>query len=90
MLPIYTYEYLDENGEGTGETVEVMHSIKDDAYNEYNNRPVQRIISLPNVQHTNPAWEWCDETRKYINDCKPKYIRDDKSGVRMKYPKGGV
>jgi len=50
----------------------------------------KRIFVGSNVAHSGPAWDWCEATRKYINDNKPKYIRDDKNKIRKRYPKGGV
>lgn len=91
-MPTYLYSYLDGNGEITEETFELFHSMKEDAYVKHpeNGRPCKRLICAPSIKHTGPAWEWCKETRKYINESKPKFIRDDEAGVRMKFPKGGV
>lgn len=33
-MPTYIYEILDESGEGTGQTIETIQSIKDDAFTE--------------------------------------------------------
>jgi len=91
-LPIYVYDILDDEDEPTGEKFEIMQSIKADALTEHpeTGKPVRRAIQIPNVQHNGPAWDWCESTKRYINESKPKYIRDDKSGVRKRFPKGGV
>ena len=91
-MPIYLYAYLDEKGEATEEYFEVFQKMSDNALekNPENKRPCKRVICAPCIKHNGPAWEWCEETRKYINETKPKYIRDDDAGVRIKFPKGGV
>lgn len=91
-MPTYVYDILDKDGEPTGEQFEAFQSIKDDAFTECpdTGRPVRRAIVVPNVQHSGPAWDWCEATKRYINKTKPKWIRDDKSGIRKRFPKGGV
>tara|TARA_B100001778_G_scaffold334967_1_gene349824 strand:+ start:29392 stop:29667 length:276 start_codon:yes stop_codon:yes gene_type:complete len=91
-MPTYVYAYLDKDGNPTDEHFETFQKMSDDALtkNPEDGRPCQRVICAPMVKHNGPAWEWCEETRKYINETKPKYIRDDEAGVRMKFPKGGV
>lgn len=91
-MPTYVYAYLDKDGNPTDERFEIFQSIKDDAFdkNPDNKRPCQRVICAPCIKHNGPAWEWCRETQKYINETKPKFIRDDNAGVRMRYPKDGV
>jgi len=54
-MPTYVYEYLDENGEGTGESFELVQSISDDALTEHEGRPVHRVPQAPNI-----AGKWSD------------------------------
>lgn len=91
-MPFYDYMILDDNGEPTGEEFEAFQKMSDEAFTKDpdTGRPCVRKISAPTVAHDGPAWEWCEATKRYINHMKPKYIRDDAAGVRMKMPKGGV
>jgi predicted nucleic acid-binding Zn ribbon protein len=91
-MPTYLYEILDKKNEPTGKTFEWVQSMKDEAFTKHpeTGEPCKRAIVLPMVRHNGPAWEWCEDTRRYINTMKPKYIRDDKTGIRKRYPKGGV
>lgn len=91
-MPTYVYNFIGPDGEPTGEQFETFQRMSDDAYKRHpeTGQPCQRAIVAPAIKHTGPAWEWCSATQKYINDTKPKYIRDDNAGIRMRYPKGGV
>ena len=91
-MPTYVYAILDDEGNRTEETFEGFQKMSDEPLTEEpeTGRPCQRIITGVNVAHSGPAWDWCESTKRYINTMKPKYIRDDKTGVRRKYPKGGV
>jgi len=91
-VPTYVYNYIGPDGEPTGEQFEAFQKMTDDAYTEHpeTGQPCERAIVCPNVRHSGPAWDWCEATRRYINKSKPKYIRDDKAGIRKRFPKGGV
>lgn len=91
-MPTYLYDILDKNGQPTGRQFEIMQPIKAEALvaEPETDLPCRRAIVRPHVAHSGPAWDWCESTRRYINDMKPKYIRDDKTGVRKRLPKGGV
>ncbi|MCC6675819.1 MAG: FmdB family transcriptional regulator [Phycisphaerales bacterium] len=56
-MPIYVYEFLDKKGEPTGETFEIVQSMKDDALTKdpSTGRPVRRAILVPNI-----AGKWSD------------------------------
>ncbi|MAY74993.1 MAG: FmdB family transcriptional regulator [Phycisphaerae bacterium] len=54
-MPTYVYEYLDESGEGTGETFEIIQPITADALGRHEGRPVRRIPQAPNI-----AGKWSD------------------------------
>ena len=54
-MPTYVYEYLDENGEGTGESFEIVQPISADALTEHEGRPVHRVPQAPNI-----AGKWSD------------------------------
>ena len=58
-MPTYVYEYLDEDGAGTGECFELVQSIKDDALAEHEGRPVQRVPQAPSI-----AGKWSDMKAK--------------------------
>jgi len=91
-MPTYVYNLLGPDGEPTGEQFETFHSMTDDAYTEHpeTGQPCIRAIVAPYIKRSGPAWDWCEATRKYINKCKPKYISDERTGIRKKFPKGGV
>ena len=54
-MPTYVYEYLDGDGEGTGEMFELVQSIKDDALTEHDGRKVHRVPQAVNI-----AGRWSD------------------------------
>jgi len=56
-MPIYVYETLDKNGEGTGKTFEIVQSMKDAALTKHpeTGEPVRRVIQPPNI-----AGRWSD------------------------------
>lgn len=60
-MPTYVYEYLDENGEGTGETFEIIQRMSEDALEKHpeTGRPVRRIPALANI-----AGHWSDMKTK--------------------------
>ena len=58
-MPTYVYEYLDENGEGTGETFELVQPITEDALKKHEGRPVHRVPQAPNI-----AGRWSDMKSK--------------------------
>jgi predicted nucleic acid-binding Zn ribbon protein len=58
-MPTYVYAYLDQTGEPTDETVEIVQSIKDDALTEHEGRPVARVPQAPNI-----AGKWSDMKAK--------------------------
>ena len=60
-MPTYVYEYLDAEGEGTGETVELVQRMSEDALTEHpeSGRPIRRIPALANI-----AGNWSDMKTK--------------------------
>ena len=60
-MPTYVYEYLDEKGEGTGETVELVQSMSEDALATHpeDGRPIRRVPTVPNIAGT-----WSDMKSK--------------------------
>ena len=46
-MPMYTYRFLDEDGEPTGETVDVHQDFHDDHLTEIDDRRVRRAIGNP-------------------------------------------
>jgi len=59
LMPTYVYEYLDEKGEGTGESFEIIEPITADALTEHEGRPVHRVPQAPNI-----AGKWSDMKEK--------------------------
>lgn len=59
-MPIYVYEILDKKGEGTGQTIEIVQSMKDKALTKdpASGRSIRRIILPPNI-----AGRWSDLTK---------------------------
>ncbi len=91
-MPTYDYNLLDGDGKPTGEVFEWVQSMSSPALTKHpeTGQPCSRAIVVPMVRHSGPAWDWCEATRRYINTMKPKYIRDDKTKTRKRYPQGGV
>ncbi len=58
-MPTYVYEFLDEEGEGTGECFELVEPISADALTEHEGRPVHRVPQAPNI-----AGKWSDMKSK--------------------------
>ncbi|MEL6739395.1 MAG: FmdB family transcriptional regulator [Planctomycetota bacterium] len=58
-MPTYVYEYLDDAGEGTGESFELIQPITADALTEHEGRKVRRVPQAPNI-----AGEWSDTKAK--------------------------
>jgi len=61
-MPSYVYEILDKkSGEPTGETFEIMQSMKAKALTKHpeTGAPVQRVIQAPNI-----AGQWTDMKAK--------------------------
>lgn len=56
-MPIYVYEVLDGKGQPTGETLEIVQSMKDPALTKdpATGRPVRRAIVAPTI-----AGKWSD------------------------------
>ena len=54
-MPTYVYAYLDEDGNPTEETFEVVQPISADALTEHGGRPVRRVPQAPNI-----AGKWSD------------------------------
>ena len=54
-MPTYVYQYLDDDGNPTGEPFELVQSIKDDALTEHDGKPVARVPQAPNI-----AGKWSD------------------------------
>ncbi|MBM4107810.1 MAG: FmdB family transcriptional regulator [Phycisphaerae bacterium] len=60
-MPIYVYEVLGKDGTPTGETLEVVQSMKDEALTKHpeTGRPVRRAIVAPMI-----AGKWSDTKGK--------------------------
>jgi predicted nucleic acid-binding Zn ribbon protein len=60
-MPTYVYEILDKKGTPTGETFEVIQSMKEDALTKQpeTGKPVRRAIVAPNI-----AGNWSDMKSK--------------------------
>jgi predicted nucleic acid-binding Zn ribbon protein len=60
-MPTYVYEILDKKGKPTGETFEVVQSMKEDALTTHpkTGQPVRRAIVAPNI-----AGNWSDMKSK--------------------------
>lgn len=56
-MPLYVYEVLDRRGRPTGETFEILQSMKDPALTKHprSGKPVRRAILAPNI-----AGKWTD------------------------------
>lgn len=56
-MPTYVYEVLDKQGKPTGETFEVVQSMKDDALTKQpdTGKPCRRAVVAPNI-----AGKWSD------------------------------
>ena len=56
-MPTYIYELLDKSGQPTGESFEIVHSMKDDALTKQpdTGKPCRRAIVAPNI-----AGKWGD------------------------------
>lgn len=46
-MPVYTYRFLDDDGEPTGETVDVLQDFHAERLSEVEGRPVRRAIGNP-------------------------------------------
>ena len=86
-MPLYNYEYLDKHGNPTGEFVEIMQKITEDALSvdPETNRSVRRLVSLPSVRDGRPAWERCSDVKDYIRSAKPKWVSDKEKGIRERF-----
>ncbi len=62
-MPIYVYEVLDRRGKPTGETFEVVQSMKDAPLTKHpeTGRPVRRAIVAPTI-----AGKWSDMKTKSV------------------------
>lgn len=58
-MPTYVYEYLDHQGQGTGESFELVQPITEPALTEHQGRPVHRVPQAPNI-----AGKWSDMKAK--------------------------
>lgn len=56
-MPIYVYEVLDKQGKPTGDTFEIVQSMKDETLTKHpeTGAPVRRAIVVPNI-----AGKWSD------------------------------
>ncbi len=62
-MPTYVYEILDDQGEGTGETFEIVQPISADALKKHpeTGRPVRRVPQAPSI-----AGNWSDMKSKSL------------------------
>jgi hypothetical protein len=58
-MPTYVYAYLDDDGNPTDETFEVVQSITADPLRKHEGRPVRRVPQAPNI-----AGKWSDMKAK--------------------------
>ena len=58
-MPTYVYAYLDDKGELTGESFELVQPISADALTEHEGRPVKRVPQAPAI-----AGKWSDMKAK--------------------------
>ncbi len=58
-MPVYIYEFLDDQGEGTGEHFELVQKMADDALTEHDGKAVHRVPTLPNI-----AGKWSNMKEK--------------------------
>ncbi|MEM7622264.1 MAG: FmdB family transcriptional regulator [Planctomycetota bacterium] len=58
-MPTYVYEYLDEHGDGTGETFELVQPITADALKKHDGRKVHRVPQAVNI-----AGDWSEMKSK--------------------------
>lgn len=56
-MPVYVYQLLDRSGKPTGETFEIVQSMKDDALTKQpgSGKPCRRAITAPTI-----AGKWSD------------------------------
>jgi hypothetical protein len=56
-MPTYVYEFLDDKAAGTGEYVEIVQRMSEDALevDPESGRPIRRVPALPNI-----AGKWSD------------------------------
>lgn len=54
-MPTYVYAYLDDDGNPTDETFEVVQAISANALKKHEGRPVARVPQAPNI-----AGKWSD------------------------------
>jgi hypothetical protein len=54
-MPTYVYAYLDDDGNPTDETFELVQSISADALKKHDGRAVARVPQAPNI-----AGKWSD------------------------------
>lgn len=54
-MPTYIYEYLDKDGNGTGESFELVQKMADDALETHEGRAVHRVPQAPII-----AGKWSD------------------------------
>jgi hypothetical protein len=86
-MPLYNYEYLDDNDQPTGEYVEILQKITDETLliDPDTNRKIRRVIYAPSVRDSRPAWERCSDVRDYIRSAKPKWVSDKQKGIRERF-----
>lgn len=87
-MPTYVYHCNDCNKEH--EKTQRMIENADPLCPHCGQKTAVRVILPCFIVDGRPSWDRSIDISRYINKMKPKYIRDDKTGIRMKYPKGGV
>jgi predicted nucleic acid-binding Zn ribbon protein len=50
-MPTYVYEILDQHGRGTGRTIEIVQSMRDEALRKHpeTGEPLRRVPQVPNI-----------------------------------------
>jgi hypothetical protein len=86
-MPFYDYVILDEKGNPTEKFVEIFQSISENAldFHPETKLPIRRVISAPCVRDSRPAWETCKDVRDYIKSVKPKWVSDERKGIKERF-----
>jgi predicted nucleic acid-binding Zn ribbon protein len=86
-MPTYLYQILNKDGEPTGETIEIVQSMKDEplTVDPESGRPIRKAITAPAVRDGRPFWERCADVREHLKNTKPKWVHDKEKGIRERF-----
>lgn len=86
-MPLYSYQILDEKGNSTGEFLEIIQKMSDEALTKdpETGVSIRRVICAPSIRDSRPAWERCSDVRDHIRSAKPKWISDKEKGIRIPF-----